>query len=265
MTQNDAHIYCTPEQLKEEFLKVLRMIESEYKTIGLKDYWFRLSLPDFRKNPEKYIGDEKEWKFATNEIKKAMNEWGEDFVEETGEAAFYGPKIDIQTKNSQGKEETLSTIQVDIVVPKRLNLTYVDSKGQKKTPIVIHRAPLGSAERFIAFLLEQTNGRLPVWLAPIQVRVVSFTERNVSHAKKVIEQIAKEIPNARIDADFRDTTLQGKIKDAEIMRIPYIVVIGDKEEKSGELAVREKGSGKINSAKAGDFIGKLKKEIGERL
>ncbi|MEK6855826.1 MAG: threonine--tRNA ligase, partial [Nanoarchaeota archaeon] len=170
MTMNDAHIYCTPEQLKSEFLKVLELFEEVYKDLEIKDFWFRLSLPDFKKNPDKYTGDPKKWEHATEEIRKAMKEWGKKFVEVENEAAFYGPKIDIQAKNSQGKEETIATSQIDIVIPERLGMTYVDDKGEKKTPIVIHRAIIGTCERFVAFLLEKTEGKLPVWLSPIQVR-----------------------------------------------------------------------------------------------
>lgn len=264
LTQNDAHIYMTPEQLKEELLKVVALFDEVYKTIGIKNYWFRLSLPDFKKNPDKFAGNPEEWKFASNEIKKAMKECGKKFVEVVGEASFYGPKIDVQIKNTLGKEETIATCQVDIIVPKRLGLEYADSDGKKKTPIVIHRAILGTYERFMAYLLEQTEGRLPLWLSPVQVRVLSFTDRNVKYAEKIIKEISKEIPNLRIDADFRNDTVQGKVKDAEIMRIPYIIVVGDREEKEKTLAVRIKGSSKIEKFTAEEICIRLKNEIKER-
>ncbi len=264
ITQNDAHIYCTPEQLKSEFLKVLEMFDEVYKVMGIKDYSFRLSLPDFKGNPEKYTGDPKEWEHASEEIRKAMKEWGRKFTEEKGEAAFYGPKIDVQIKNANGKEETIATSQVDIVIPKRLNMTYIDEKGEKKMPIVIHRAILGSYERFVAFLLEQTEGKLPIWLSPVQVRVVNFTDRNNKAAEKVVEKIKKEIPNARVDSDFRNTTVSDKVRDAEMQKIPYVIVIGDKEEEKETLAVRERGKKPEFGVKFDKFISELREKIDKK-
>lgn len=265
ITQNDAHIYVTPDKLKDEFLKVLEMFEEVYKVMGIKEYYFRLSLPDFKNNPEKFTGDPKEWEFASEEIRKAMKEWGKKFIEEKGEAAFYGPKIDVQIKNANGKEETIATSQVDIVIPKRLGLTYVDEKSEKKNPIVIHRAILGSYERFVSFLLEQTNGALPLWLSPIQVRVINFTDRNNKAAEKIVEKIKKEIPNVRIDSDFRNTTVNDKIRDSEMQKIPLAVVIGDKEEESGTLAVRKRGDKKPEfGVKIEKFISELKEMIEKR-
>ncbi|MEK6849963.1 MAG: threonine--tRNA ligase [Nanoarchaeota archaeon] len=265
ITQNDAHIYVTPDKLKDEFLKVLEMFEEVYKVMGIKEYYFRLSLPDFKNNPEKFTGDPKEWEFASEEIRKAMKEWGKKFIEEKGEAAFYGPKIDVQIKNANGKEETIATSQVDIVIPKRIGLTYVDEKSDKKNPIIIHRAILGSYERFVSFLLEQTNGALPLWLSPIQVRVINFTDRNNKAAEKIVEKIKKETPNVRIDSDFRNTTVNDKIRDSEMQKIPIAIVIGDKEEKSGTLAVRKRGDKKPQfGVKLEKFIFELKEMIEKR-
>ncbi len=265
MTMNDAHIYCTPEQLKSEFLKVLELFEEVYKDLEIKDFWFRLSLPDFKKNPDKYTGDPKKWEHATEEIRKAMKEWGKKFVEVENEAAFYGPKIDIQAKNSQGKEETIATSQIDIVIPERLGMTYVDDKGEKKTPIVIHRAIIGTCERFVAFLLEKTEGKLPVWLSPIQVRVIDFTERNTKTAQKIINKLKEEIPNLRIDSDFRNTTVNDKVRDSELMKIPYLITIGDKEEEKGTIAVKKRGEKKPEfGIKLDSFIKELKDKIENR-
>ncbi|MBI2110253.1 threonine--tRNA ligase [Candidatus Woesearchaeota archaeon] len=263
-TQNYAHIYLTQKQLKEEFIKVLEMFDEVYEVMGLKNYWFRLSLPDFKKNPEKYTGDLKEWEFASEEIKKAMKEYGKKFVEEKGEAAFYGPKIDVQIKNNQGKEETLATIQVDIVVPERLHLTYMDEKSEKKTPIVIHRAILGSYERFVAFLIEQTEGKLPFWLSPIQVRLINFTDRNLKFSQKVREDLQKELPHLRIDSDFRQTTVNDKIRDSELQKIPYTITIGDKEEQNQTLAVRERGKKPVFGVKLEAFVKEVKEKIAKK-
>jgi threonyl-tRNA synthetase len=265
ITQNDAHLYVTPEQLKSEFLQVLKMFEEVYSVMGIRDYWFRLSLPDFKKNPEKYTGDSKKWEHATDEIRKAMKEWGRKFVEVENEAAFYGPKIDVQIKNSQGKEESMATSQIDIVIPERLGLYYINEKGEKKTPIVIHHALIGSYERFVAFLLEQTEGKLPVWLSPVQVRVINFTDRNNKAAEKVIKEIKKAIPDVRIDSDFRNTTVNDKVRDSEMQKIPYLITIGDKEEEKGTLALKRRGEKKPEfGVKLDKFISELKEKIEKR-
>ncbi len=261
LTQNDAHIYVRPDQLKEEFIKVLKLFKEVYDTTGIKGYWFRLSLPDFKKNPDKFTGDPKEWEHASEEIRKAMKEFGEKFVEETGEASFYGPKIDVQIKNSQGKEESIATSQVDIVVPKRLGLTYTAENNEKvNSLIVIHRAILGSYERFIAYLLEQTEGKLPLWLSPVQVKVLSFTDRNVKAVEKLVSELLEN--GIRAEADLKDHTVEHKVRDAELQKIPYILVIGDKEEEKGTLAVRTRGSKKVEfGVKKDEFIKKLEKEV----
>jgi len=259
-TQNDSHIYVMPDQLKDEFIKVLRLFKDVYDVMGIKDYWFRLSLPDFKTNPDKFTGDPKEWDHACEEIRKAMKEFGANFVEETGEAAFYGPKIDVQIKNAHDKEETIATSQVDIVVPKRLGLSYVDTGGNKKTPIVIHRAILGSYERFVAYLLEQTEGRLPLWLAPVQVAVVSVTDRNITAAEKIAAELRGK--GIRVESDTRNHTLQYKIREAELQKVPYILVIGDKEQEKGTVAVRKRDIKEVKfDVKPGDFISQLLKEI----
>ncbi|MEK6928317.1 MAG: threonine--tRNA ligase [Nanoarchaeota archaeon] len=263
--QNDAHIYVTPNQLKDEFIKVLKMFDEVYQVMGIQDYYFRLSLPDFKKNPEKFTGDPKEWEFASEEIRKAMKEWGKNFTEENGEAAFYGPKIDVQIKNANGKEETIATSQVDIVVPKRLEITYIDEKGEKKTPIVIHRAILGSYERFVAFLLEKTEGKFPVWLSPIQVRVIDYTERNTQSAQKIVDKLKEAIPGLRIDSDFRNTTVNDKVRDSEMQKINYLVTIGDKEEEKGTLAVKRRGNNKPEfGVKFESFVHEVKEKIEKR-
>ncbi len=259
--QNDAHIYCTPEQLKTEFLKVIKLFEEVYSTMAIEKYWFRLSLPDFKKNPDKYTGNQKEWEHASEEIRKAMKESGKKFVEETGEAAFYGPKIDVQIKNANGKEETIATSQVDIVIPKRLNITYTDDKGEEKNPVIIHRAILGSYERFVAFLLEQTNGKLPLWLSPRQVRVISFTDRNNKATEKLANEFKEQFPNLRIDTDTRSDTVQSKIRDAEMLKINYTIVVGDKEEENKTLAVRPRGGKPQFGIKKDAFMKDIKKEL----
>lgn len=261
-TQNDAHIYVTPDQLKEEFVSVLKLFQEVYEIMQIKDYWFRLSLPDFKNNPDKFTGDPSEWNHACDEIRKAMQESGKKFVEEVGEAAFYGPKIDVQIKNTQGKEETIATSQVDIVVPKRIGLAYTDSEGNKKTPIIIHRAILGSYERFIAYLLEQTKGSLPLWLAPVQVRVISFTDRNIESVKKFAQELVSA--GIRADIDVSATTVEYKVRNAQILKIPYTITIGDKEEKSDTLAVRKRDGKVVFGVEKSNFIIDLIKEIEDK-
>ncbi len=259
-TQNDSHIYVMPGQLKDEFIKVLQLFKDVYSIMGIKNYWFRLSLPDFKNNPDKFIGDPKEWGHACEQIREAMKEFGANFVEETGEAAFYGPKIDVQIKNAHGKEETIATSQVDIVVPKRLGLSYIDSDGSKKVPIVIHRAILGSYERFIAYLLEQTEGKLPVWLAPVQVVIISVTDRNIATAENMAKELrAKKI---RVEVDARNHTLQYKIRGSELQKVPYILVVGDKEQEKGTIAVRKRDVKEVKfDVQPNEFIEQLLKEI----
>jgi len=263
-TINDSHIYVTPEQLKKEFISVLRLFDEVYETLKVEGYWFRLSLPDFKKNPDKFTGDPALWEHATREIRKAMKEHGANYKEEIGEASFYGPKIDVQIKNTLGKEETIATAQVDIVVPGRMNLTYTDKDDVKKPVIVIHRAIMGSYERFVAYLLEQTKGVLPVWLAPVQVRLLSFTDRNI----KAVEKLERELRDLgyRVEADIAGHTVDKKVREAELLKVPYIIVLGDKEEKASTLAVRRRGSHKPEfGVKKAAFLKELQTAIEKKL
>ncbi len=258
-SQNDAHIYVRRDQLKEEFTKVLELFKEVYKTMGIKGYWFRLSLPDFKKNPDKYTGDPKEWEFASDEIKKAMKEFGQKFVEGEGEAAFYGPKIDVQIKNSLGKEETIATSQVDIVIPKKLGLAYTDKDSKEKSVIIIHRAILGSYERFIAYLLEQSNGNLPVWLSPVQAAVLSISDENIKHAKSVEKRLIDT--GIRAEGMYDSKTIEHKIRDSQLKKIPYMIVIGKKEEDKKSIAVRTR-DGKVKyDVKLEDFLKQIQEEV----
>ncbi len=236
ITQNDAHIYVTPDQLKGEFLEVLALFDETYLELGIKDYWFRLSLPDF--SSDKFVGDKQQWEAASQAIREALTESGADFVEAEGEAAFYGPKLDVQVRNVLGKEDTIATVQVDILVPERMGLTYVGSDDQPKTPVIIHRAIIGSYERFIAFLLEQTAGRLPVWLAPEQVRVATLNqdEAIVKFAQDIVDK--GKVLGLRMTLDNNRESVGKKIRDAELQKVPYTLVIGGKEVDSGQVVPR---------------------------
>lgn len=236
ITQNDSHIYVTPEQVEEEFASVLRLFEEVYLETGVKNYWFRLSLPDFSK--EKYAGDRDRWEWAGEIIRKCLRESGADFVEELDEAAFYGPKVDVQIKNVLGKEDSIATVQLDIVVPERMGLHYVDSEGKEQRPLVIHKSIMGAFERFMAFLLEQTAGKLPVWLSPEQLRIITLNQDQtiVDFANTVANEAKKLGVRAHVDAE--NESVSKKIRSAELMKIPYSVVIGPKEVEAGEIAPR---------------------------
>ena len=259
-TQDDAHIFCTEKQIEEEIRGVINLIQDFYKVFKLEFDHIELST-----RPEKRIGSDKSWDMAEGILENVLKENKIKYKINKGDGAFYGPKIDFHVKDSLGRTWQTSTIQLDFALPERFELEYIDKDNKRKQPIMLHRVIYGAVERFLGILLEHTNGRLPTWLAPTQVRVVSFTDKNVKYAEKTVEQLANKIPNLRIDADFRNTTIQAKVKDAELMRIPYIIVIGSKEEESGELAIRTRGEKKIINKSLEDFSEELRKEIVKRL
>lgn len=260
ITQNDAHIYVTPEQLKGEFLKVLQLFKAVYDTFGITDYWFRLSLPDFEK--DKFEGDKQEWKVAGDAIRDALTEFGADFIEAEGEAAFYGPKVDIQTRNVLGKEDSIATSQIDLLVPTRMDLSYADASDVQKRPLVIHRAILGSLERFIGFYLEKTAGWLPFWLAPEQVRILTINDtvnEYVEKVKDVLNDIVLTKPvkynEIRYTVDDRNESLGRKIRDAAGMKIPVTLIVGPKDVEANEVSVRLKdGEQKVKLADLKEFL-----------
>jgi len=258
-TQDDAHIYCMDNQVEDEISKVLDLITSFYNKFGFP---FNVELST---RPEKRIGSDKIWDKSEKVLEDVLKKKKIQFKLNKGDGAFYGPKIDFHIKDSLGRTWQCGTIQLDFSMPERFDLEYTDKDNSKKRPVMLHRTVYGSLERFMGVLLEHTNGRLPVWLSPLQVRVLSFTDRNKDYAEEIIKQIGKAIPGVRMDEDFAQTTVQSKVKDAEIMRIPYIIVVGDREEKEGSVAVRVKGSSKIQVMKTRDFTDKLKKEIEERI
>lgn len=263
MTLADAHIICRPSQLEEEFKKVLELIKFASEKLGIDDLYYRFSKWD-PKNKDKYVNNPKAWEETQKTMKKILDKLKVKYTEAANEAAFYGPKLDIQYKDVYGKEDTLFTIQIDFHLPTEFNLTYKNEKGEDEKAMVIHRSSTGTTERAMAHILELTQGNLKTWLSPTQVRILSFTERNIDYAKKIIKDIGEQIPNARIDADFSDSPLQGKIKDAEMFRIPYMIVLGDREEKEKKLAVRIRGDKKIQNFTTDEFCIRLKKEIDER-
>ncbi len=253
LTQDDAHIFCTKEQIQSEIEDLLKIIKIIYKDAFNFEYSFELST-----RPDKFMGDAKEWDYAEKILEEALKKSKVKYKVNKNDGAFYGPKIDLHIKDSLGRNWQCSTIQLDMQMPKRFELTYTGEDGKSYTPFVIHRTILGSIERFIGVLLEHLNGFLPLWLSPIQARIINFTDRNIKSAEKTLRELKEEIPNLRIDSDFRNTTVSDKIRDASLQKIPYVIVIGDKEEKSKTLAVRTR-DGKVKyGVKVKDFIEELK-------
>ncbi len=264
ITQNDAHIYVTAEQLKTEFIKVLEMFKQVYDVFGIEDYWYRLSLPDFAK--DKFEGDKQAWQEAGNIIRSALEDFGADFVEAEGEAAFYGPKVDIQTRNVLGKEDSIATSQIDLLIPARMGLKYVDSENKEQQPLIIHRAILGSLERFMGFYLEKTAGWLPFWLAPEQARILTINDSvkpYVEQIQEVLSGVVLEKPlrhnELRFTTDERNQSLGKKIKDAVALKIPLLLIVGPKDQASGQVSVRTgDDEQKIKIEELSDFVKTLK-------
>jgi threonyl-tRNA synthetase len=258
----DAHIICEPKQLESQFEEVLDLVKYVMDTLGIK-VWYRFSKHD-SKNKDKYVNNPKAWKDSENAMKKILDKLKVKYKEAKGEAAFYGPKLDLQYEDVYGKEDTLITIQIDFALPERFDLKYLDKNNKEKRPMVIHRSSIGAIERTISYLLEKTQGALPTWLSPVQVRVINFTDRNVKSCDNFVGEIKSKLPMIRIDTDYDSVPLGGKIRDAELMKIPYIIVIGDKEEKEGTVAVRKRGEKKITQNTTDKFIKDINKEIQER-
>ena len=237
-TQNDAHIYCSRAQVTEEFIRVIQLFDEVYKDFGISDYWFRLSLPDFERNPEKFGQENDNWRDAIAAIRAALEQTGAKYVEGVGEATFYGPKLDVQIRSVLGKEETIATNQLDFIVPERFGLEFTNEKGQKETPVVIHRAIMGSFDRFFAFYLEHTAGNFPLWLSPVQAVIVPIADRHLAYANRIATQMRQN--KLRVEVDSRPERMNAKIRDAELQKIPLILVVGDKEAEAGTVNLRER-------------------------
>lgn len=258
-TQNDSHIFCRPDQIAQEFKNVAHLILDIYKDFGFKDYSFRLSLRD-KNNKEKYFGNDELWEKSENELREVLKEMNVEFYEAEGEAAFYGPKLDVQVKSALGHDVTLSTIQLDYQLPERFELTYVDENGDKVRPVVIHRAILGSLDRFIAFLLEETKGNLPLWLAPTQVQVIPVKlEYHDEYAKEVVAKLRKA--HFRVNNDNRDEKLGYRIREAQLKKIPYQLVLGDNERDNGTVTYRKHGEKKQTTVTFEEFVELLNTEV----
>ena len=261
-TQDDAHLFCRPDQLKEEFCKVIDIVLYIFKTLEFKEYIAQVSLRD-KVNRDKYIGSDENWEKAESAIIEASAEKGLKTVVEYGEAAFYGPKLDFMVRDAIGRKWQLGTIQVDYNLPERFDLEYVGADDCRHRPVMIHRAPFGSMERFVAVLLEHTGGKLPLWLAPDQATILPISEKYNDYAKKVCELLNNS--DIRASIDERNETIGKKIRENELKRIPYLLIVGEKEEAGSSVSVRKQGGEDRGSMSIDDFIGLLKGEIAESL
>jgi len=257
-TQNDSHIFCRPDQIKDEFKAVIELILDTYNDFGFKNYKFRLSLRD-PENKEKYFDNDELWNKSENELREVLIELGVDFYEAKGEAAFYGPKLDVQVISALGHDVTLSTCQLDYQLPEKFELEYVDENGDKVRPVVVHRAILGSLDRFVAFLLEETKGNLPVWLAPVQVKVLPISDKFIDEAKKVYEACFNA--DLKVELDDRAEKIGYKIREAQTQKIPYMLIVGAKEVETNTVSIRKRSEGEIGSLSIEDTIAKIKQEI----
>ncbi|SDH33825.1 threonyl-tRNA synthetase [Alteribacillus persepolensis] len=262
MTLNDAHIFARPDQLKEEFVRVVELIQHVYQDFGLNDYYFRLSYRD-PEDKEKYVDNDAMWDKAQAMLKEAMDDMGVEYVEAEGEAAFYGPKLDVQVKTALGKDETLSTVQLDFHLPERFDLTYIGKDGQEHRPVVIHRGIVSTMERFIAFLLEEYKGAFPTWLAPVQAEIIPVSQEvHLEYARKVEDELRKA--GVRAEVDTRDEKIGYKIREAQMQKIPYMIVLGDKEKDAEAVNIRRYGQDDSHSYGLTDFVKEIKEQIDTR-
>ena len=255
-TQDDAHLFCTPDQILTEFEGVIDLVMYVFKSLGFEDFTAQVSLRD-KENKDKYIGSEENWEKAENAIIEAAKNKGLNTVVEYGEAAFYGPKLDFMVKDALGRSWQLGTIQVDYNLPERFDLWYIGSDNDKHRPVMIHRAPFGSMERFIAILLENTAGDFPLWLSPEQFIVLPISEKYVDYAKKVAQLLENNDISGLIDD--RNEKTGKKIRDAELKKIPFMLVVGENEEKEQTISVRRRGEGDLGVMKLDEFIAYFKK------
>ncbi len=262
MTLNDAHIFCTPEQIKSETVRVLQLIERVYRDFGFTDYWYRLSLRD-PKDKAKFVDNDAMWENAESCLRQALSEVGIPHKEAFGEAAYYGPKIDVQLNDVLGHSETLSTVQLDFYLPERFGLEYVDKDGQRKRPVMVHRGVISTMERMMAFLIEHYAGNFPLWLAPVQVKVMTVTDNQKDYAHKVFEELKSM--GWRVELDERNEKLGYKIREAQIAKVPYAVVIGDKEKRDQTISPRRRGGENLQPMSVKAFVEMLKAEVAREL
>ncbi len=260
--QNDAHLFVTPEQIGSEFKRVVHLILEVYKELNITNYHFELSLRD-PEDTKKYHPDDEMWNSAENKLREVLDEIGIPYIEKIGEAAFYGPKLDVQVRPAVGNEYTVSTCQLDFCLPAKFDLTYVDKDGEKKTPVVIHRAVFGSIDRFIAYYIEETKGVLPTWLSPVQVAVLPVNNvYHLEYAKTIFDLLNEE--NIRVEMDEREEKVGYRMRDSILKKIPYTLVIGNKEVESDLVTYRKYGTEEQITVSKSDFVQFIKEEIKEK-
>ena len=261
MCQNDAHLFVRPDQIKDQFKEVVSLILDVYKDFGLDNYKFRLSLRD-PEDKHKYFDDDEMWNKAENELREVLNEIGVEYTEAIGEAAFYGPKLDVEVKPAVGPEITLSTCQLDFLLPRRFNLSYIDSNGEKKVPVVLHRAIFGTFDRFTAFILEETKGALPLWLSPVQINVIPVNnEYHLGYANKVVDELRSK--GFRVELDARDEKMGYKIRESQTKKIPYTLVLGNNERDNNTITYRMFGKENSTTIERDEFIDMIIKQVEE--
>lgn len=258
MTLNDSHIFCRPDQIKDEFARVIHLIQQVYEDFGIKEYRFRLSYRD-PADTEKYFPDDEMWEMSQRMLREVVESLGLPFFEAEGEAAFYGPKLDVQIKTALGKEETLSTCQLDFLLPQRFELEYVGDDGQKHRPVVIHRGIISTMERFTAFLLENFAGNLPLWLAPVQAKVIPVSGNFDAYARQVEDKL--RAAGIRAESDLRNEKLGYKIREAQLEKLPYMFIVGENEQSGGTVSVRKRGEGDLGAKALDEVIAELQNEI----
>jgi threonyl-tRNA synthetase len=261
MTLNDAHIFCTPDQVTAEFSNVMRMVEQAYATLGITDYSYRLSLRD-PEDTDKYAPDDAMWEMAERVIHEAMDSLNLPYTDAPGEAAFYGPKLDIQFRDSLGREETYSTVQVDFHLPNRFDLSYIGEDGEEHRPVIIHRGVIGTMERMMAYLIELYGGAFPLWLAPVQAIVIPIADRHVEYAQKTVDDL--RAAGLRAELDDRGERMQAKIRDAQLQKVPYMLITGNREQEAGTVSVRQRDGSDLGALPLFQVIDRLKDEVATR-
>jgi threonyl-tRNA synthetase len=262
MCQNDAHLFVRPDQIGEEFKKVVSLILDVYRDFGIKDYKFRLSLRD-PEDKEKYFDDDDMWNEAEAKLREVLNDLGVEYFEAIGEAAFYGPKLDVEVKPAVGPEVTLSTCQLDFLLPRRFELNYIDSNGEKQIPVVLHRAIFGTFDRFTAFLIEETKGAFPLWLAPTQVSIIPVNPELHNEYGEEIRDLL-QAHNIRVELDSRNEKLGYRVREAQTRKIPYNVILGDQEKEDNTVSFRLFGEKETTTLPKEEFVAKLVEEIATR-
>lgn len=262
MTLNDAHIFARPDQLKEEFIRVVELVQKVYKDFGIEDYYFRLSYRD-PEDKEKYVDNDAMWDKAQAMLKETMEDMKLEYVEAEGEAAFYGPKLDVQVKTALGKDETLSTVQLDFHLPERFDLTYIGEDGKEHRPVVIHRGVVSTMERFVAFLIEEYKGAFPTWLAPVQAKIIPISlQAHLDYSKEIEEKLRQE--GIRVELDSRDEKLGYKIREAQTQKIPFALVLGDKEMEANSVNYRRYSEQNTETLPFDQFVDFIKAEIDQK-